>query len=77
MKSMHAPVFKEIHSNSDINEPTANLHILVLVRYDIVNNNYQQDSRVFCTFIPNKSFGQLLEISPKNFIFLKTEFSYI
>ena len=74
---MHAPVFKEIHSNSDINEPTANLHILVLVRYDIVNNNYQQDSRVFCTFIPNKSFGQLLEISPKNFIFLKTEFSYI
>ena len=74
---MHAPVFKEIHSNSDINEPTANLHILELVRYDIVNNNYQQDSRVFYTFIPNKSFGQLLEISPKNFIFLKTRFSYI
>ena len=74
---MYAPVFKEIHPNSDINEPTANLHILVLVRYDIVNNDYQQDSRIFYTFIPNKSFGQLLEISPKNFIFLKTEFSYI
>ena len=31
-------------------------------------------------FVPNKSFGQLLDISPKNFIFLKTfdsEFSYI
>ena len=31
-------------------------------------------------FIPNQSFGQLLDISPKVFIFLKTfnsEFSYI
>ena len=31
------------------------------------------------TFIPNKSFGKLLDISPKNFIFLKTfdsKFSY-
>ena len=31
-------------------------------------------------FVSNKSFGQLLDISPKNFIFLKTfdsEFSYI
>ena len=32
------------------------------------------------TFVPNKLFGQLLDISPKNFLFLKTfdsEFSYI
>ena len=31
-------------------------------------------------FVPNKLFGQFLDISPKNFIFLKTfnsEFSYI
>ena len=38
------------------------------------------DSRVLHTFIPNISFGQLLDISPKNFMFLKTfnsEFSYI
>ena len=44
-----------------------------------MNNDYQQDSRVFYTFILDKSFGTLLEISPKNFIFLKTfnsEFSY-
>ena len=32
----------------------------------------QQDSRVLYTFIPNGSFGQLLGISPKNFIFSKT-----
>ena len=34
----------------------------------------------FYTFVPNKPFGQLLEISPTNFVFLKTfnsEFSYI
>ena len=41
----------------------------------IVINKIQE-----CTFVPNKSFGQLLNISPDNFIFLKTfdsEFSYI
>ena len=31
-----------------------------------VNNDYRQDSRVLYTFVPNKSFGQLLNISPKN-----------
>ena len=45
---------------------------LVLVHCDIVNNDYQQDSRVLYTFVPNKSFGSLLEISPTNPIFLKT-----
>ena len=53
---------------------------VVLVHSNIVNNDYQQDSRVLYTFIPNKSFCQLLDISPRNFIFLKTfhsEFSYI
>ena len=53
---------------------------VVLVHCNIVNNDYQHDSRVLYTFIPDKSFGQLLDISPKNFIFLKTfnsEFLYI
>ena len=52
----------------------------VLVHCNIVNNNDQQDSRVLYTFVPNKSFGQFLDISPKKFIFLETfnsEFSYI
>ena len=47
---------------------------------NIVNNNYQQDSILLYKFVPNKSLGQLLDISPNNFIFLKTfnsEFSYI
>ena len=45
---------------------------VVLVHCNIVNNNYQQDSRVLYTFIPNKPFATLLEISPTNHIFLKT-----
>ena len=53
---------------------------VVLIHYNVVNNSYQQNSRVLYTFVPNKSFGQLLDILHENFIFLKTfdsEFSYI
>ena len=45
---------------------------VVLVHCNIVNNDYQQDPRVLYTFVPNKPFGGLLEISPTNHIFLKT-----
>ena len=44
---------------------------VVLVHCNIVNTDYQQDSIFLYTFILNKSFGQLLDISAKNFIFLK------
>ena len=43
----------------------------LLVHCNIVNNDYQHDSRVLYTFIPNKSFGELLHISPKHFISFK------
>ena len=45
---------------------------VVLVHCDIVNNDYQQDSWVLYTFVPNKLFDSLLEIFPTNNIFLKT-----
>ena len=45
---------------------------VVLVHCHILNNDYEQDSRVLYTFVPNKPFGSLLEISPTNRIFLKT-----
>ena len=45
---------------------------VVLVQCNIVKNDNQQDSRVLYTFVPNKTFGSLLEISPKNHIFLET-----
>ena len=53
---------------------------VVLIHCNIISNDYQQYSRVLYTFVPNKLFGQLLEISPNNFIFLKlfdSEFSYV
>ena len=53
---------------------------VALVHCNDVNSNYQHNSRVLYTFIPNKSFGQLLDISLEKFLFLKTfnsEFSYV
>ena len=53
---------------------------VVLIQCNIVNNDFQQDTRALYTFVPNKSFGQLLDISTKKVILWKTfnsEFSYI
>ena len=61
---------------------TEDLEIMevILIYCNIANNDYQQYSRVLYTFIHQKSFGQLLDLSLKSFIFLKTfnsEFSYV
>ena len=55
-------------------EDVPNLEVVevVLVHCNLVNNDYQQESRILYTFVPNKTFGSLLEISPKNHVFLKT-----
>ena len=45
---------------------------VLLAHCNIVNNDYQQVSRVLYTFVPNKPFGNLLEIAPTNFVPLKT-----
>ena len=59
-----------------ISAPTWKSHLeiteVALIHCNIVNDDYQQDARVLYTFVPNKHFGSLLEISPKNHIFLKT-----
>ena len=48
---------------------------VILVYFNIV---HQQESRVLYTFVPNRPFGQLLDISPKTFSEKKSsEFSYI
>ena len=54
------------------NVPHLEITEVVLVHCNIVNNDYQQDSRVLCTLVPNKPFSSLLEISPTNHIFSKT-----
>ena len=45
---------------------------VVLIHCNMVNNDYQQDSRVLYTFVPNKPFDSLLQIVPTNSIFAKT-----
>ena len=40
---------------------------VVLIQCNILNKTYQQDLRVLHTFVPDKLFGQLLDISPQNF----------
>ena len=54
------------------NVPHIEIIEVVLVHCNIVNNDYQQVSRVLYMLVPNKPFGSLLEISPTNHIFLKT-----
>ena len=55
-------------------ENALNLQIteVILVHCNIVNNHYEQKSRVLYTFVPNNSLGELLDVSPKNCIFLRT-----
>ena len=45
---------------------------VVLVHCNLVNNNYQQTSKVLFTFVPNKQFGQLINISPHSLTMLGT-----
>ena len=47
------------------NVPHFEITEVVLVHCNIVNNDHQHDSTVLYTFVPNKPFGSLLEISPK------------
>ena len=65
--------------NSDTVPKLENAEV-VLVHCNLVNNSYQQHSRVLFTFVPNKKYGQLISISPHSLVFLKimnTEFSEI
>ena len=54
------------------NVPRLEVLELVLVHCNLINNDYQQDSRILYAFVPNKTFGSLLEVSPTNHVFLKT-----
>ena len=72
MKLLGSPENKITKDKNSENAPHLEITEVVLVHYNIVNNDYQQDSRVLYMFVPNKPFGSLLEISPTNHIFLKT-----
>ena len=54
------------------NVPHLEITEVILVSCNIAGNNYKHNLKVLYTSIPNKSFGQFLDVSSKNFIFLKT-----
>ena len=51
---------------------------IVLVHCNLVNNNYQQASKVLFTFVPNKQIGQFINITPHSLRMLNTtKFSFV
>ena len=71
MKLLRSTKSKITEDKNGENVPHLEITEVVLVQCSFVNNDYQQYLRVLHTFVPNKSFGVFLEISPKNHIFLK------
>ena len=72
MKLLGSTESKITKDKNGENAPHLEITEVVLDQCNIVNNDYQQDSKVLYTFVPNKLFGSLLEISQKSYIFLKT-----
>ena len=72
MKSLGSTKNKITKDKTGENVPHRDIAEVILVQCNILNNDYQHNSRVLYTFVPNKPFGSLLEISPTNHIFLKT-----
>ena len=72
MKLLGSTRNKTTKDKNGENLPHLEITEVVLVHCNMVNNDDQHDSRVLYTFVPNKSFGSLLDISPSNHIFLKT-----
>ena len=88
LKSLSKETMKLLGSTSSIidadknseNVPRLENVEVFLVHCNLVNNSYQQHSRVLFTFVPTKRYGQLISISPHSLVFLKTmntEFSQI
>ena len=64
---------KDADQNKDgENVPKLESVEVVLVHCNLVNNNYQQASKVLFTFVPNKRFGQLINIPPHSLTMLNT-----
>ena len=71
MKLLGSTESKITKDKNGENVPHLEIVKVVLVHCNLVNNDYQQNLRILHTFVPNKTFGSLLEISPPNHVFLK------
>ena len=64
------PIIDRDKSSSNV--PKLEVVNTILVHFNIVQNNYRQASKVLHTFVPDRSFGQLINIHPSSLIELKT-----
>ena len=64
---------KDVNKDKDGKDvPNLETVEVVLIHCNLVNNSYQQASKVLFTFVPNKQFDQLITISPHSLTMLKT-----
>ena len=71
MKLLGSTESKITKDKNGENVPHLEVVELVLAHYNLVNNDYQQDSRILFTFVSSKTFGSLLEIAPTNHVFFE------
>ena len=71
MKLLGSTESKITKDKNGENVPHLEISEVLLVHFNIVNSDYQRDSIVIYAFVPNKPFGSLLDISPRNNIFLE------
>ena len=60
------------NTKNEENAPSFVVVELVLVQFNLVDNQYQQKSEVLYFFTPNKSYAYLLNVEPSNLVFLET-----
>ena len=72
---------KDVDKNiNEENVPKLESVEVVLVHYNLVKNDYQHTSKILFPFVPNKQFGQLINISPHSLTMMNTvntEFSSV
>ena len=69
MKLLGSTESKITKGKNGENVPHLEIFESVLVHCNLANNDYQQNSRILYTFVPNETFGSLLEILPPNHFF--------
>ena len=62
MKLIGSTKSKMTKNKNGENVPCLEITEVVLIHCNVVNNSYQQNSRVLYTFVPSKLFDQLLNI---------------
>ena len=79
MKLLESTKKVDSHKNSE-NVPKLESVEVVLVHCNLVKNDYQHSSKVSFSFVPNKQFGHLINISPNTLTMMNTvntEFSFL